>query len=192
MTQVVVGREPELARIDAFLARVPGGARALLIEGEPGMGKTTLWLAGVEEAAGRSYRVLSASPTDAEATFAYAGLGDLLEAADADALAPLPAPQQRALRVALLREEPEGRGPDPGTVAVAFLNALRGLARNGPVLVAVDDVQWLDGPSALALGFAMRRLRDEPIGVLLARPHKRSHYDACMVGSGRKCHITTR
>jgi DNA-binding CsgD family transcriptional regulator len=166
---IVIGRQAELARIDAFLAGVPAGARALVIEGEPGMGKTTLWLAGVENAAERAWRVLSARPSDAEATFAFAGLGDLLEAADDDALARLPAPQQRALRVALLREVPEGRPPDPGTVAVALLNALRGLSQGGPVLIAVDDVQWLDGPSALALGFAIRRLRDEPIGVLLAR-----------------------
>ena len=169
VTQFVVGRQPELARIDAFIAGVPDGARVLLIEGEPGMGKTTLWLAGLETAADRAWRVLSARPSDAEATFAYAGLGDLLQAAHEDALAGLPPPQQRALRVALLREEPEGRAPDPGAVAVAFLNALRGLALAGPILVAVDDVQWLDSPSTLALGFAVRRLRDEPIGVLLAR-----------------------
>ena len=133
------------------------------------MGKTTLWLAGLEEAADRSWRILSSRPSDAEATFAYAGIGDLLERVDEDAVAPLSTPQQRALRVALLREEPDGRAPDPRTVAVALLNVLRVLARDGPVLVAVDDIQWLDSPSAIALGFAIRRLRDEPIGVLLAR-----------------------
>lgn len=169
MTQIVVGRQPELARIDAFLAGVSDGARVLVIEGEPGMGKTTLWLSALESAASRSYRVLSARPTDAEATLGYAGIGDLLESAGEEALAPLPAPQRRALRVALLREEPEGRAPDPRTVAVAFLNALRGLARAGPIVIAVDDIQWLDSPSALSLGFAIRRLRDERIRVLLAR-----------------------
>ena len=169
MKQAIVGRQPELARIDAFLARVPSGARVLVIEGDPGMGKTTLWLAGLDEATDRAWRVLSARPSDAEATFAYAGIGDLLEGVDEEALAALSAPQQRALRVALLREEPDGPAPDPRTVAVALLNALRGLARAGPVLVAVDDIQWLDSPSALALGFAIRRLGDEPIGVLLAR-----------------------
>jgi len=133
------------------------------------MGKTTLWLAGLDEATDRAWRVFSARPSDSEATFAYAGIGDLLEGVDEEALAPLSAPQQRALRVALLREEPEGGAPDPRTVAVALLNALRGLARGGPVLVAVDDIQWLDSPSALALGFALRRLGDEPVGILLAR-----------------------
>jgi predicted ATPase len=153
MKQSVVGRQPELARIDAFLTRVPSGARVLVIEGDPGMGKTTLWLAGLDEATDRAWRVLSARPSDAEATYAYAGIGDLLEGVDQEALATLSAPQQRALRVALLREEPDGPAPDPGTVAVALLNALRGLARAGPVLAAVDDIQWLDSPSALAIGY---------------------------------------
>jgi DNA-binding CsgD family transcriptional regulator/tetratricopeptide (TPR) repeat protein len=169
MTQIVVGRQPELARIDDFLVGASGGARVLVIEGGPGMGKTTLWLAGLENATDRAWRVLSARPTDVEATFAYAGIGDLLEEADEGALAPLPVPQQHALRVALLREEPQGRAPDPSAVAIAFLNALRGISRAGPILVAVDDVQWLDSPSALALGFAIRRLGTEPVGVLLAR-----------------------
>ena len=132
------------------------------------MGKTTLWLAGLEGAADRAGQVLSARPSEAEATFAYAGIGDLLERAT-EPFAHLSDPQRRALRVALLRDEPEGRGPEPGAVAVAFLNTLRGLAHDGPVLVAVDDVQWLDSASAHALGFAIRRVRDEPIGILLAR-----------------------
>ncbi len=168
MRQTTVGRGPELARIDAFLARVPDGARVLVIEGAPGMGKTTLWLAGLDAAADRAGRVLSARPSEAEATFAYAGIGDLLEGVD-DAVALLAAPQRRALGVALLREEAEGPPPDRGAVAVAFLNTLRNLAREAPVVVAVDDVQWLDSASALALGFAIRRLRDEPVGILLAR-----------------------
>jgi DNA-binding CsgD family transcriptional regulator len=169
MTQMVFGRHSELAKIDAFLARVPASAQVMAIEGESGMGMTTLLLAAIEKATERAWRVLSARPSDAEATFAYAGIGDLLEAVEEIALAPLSAPQQRALRVALLREEPEGGAPDAHTVSVAFLHALRGLARAGPILVAVDDVQWLDLPSALALAFAIRRLGDEPIGILLGR-----------------------
>jgi len=169
MTQLVVGRQLELARIDAFLAGTGSGARVLMIEGDPGMGKTSLWLAGLEGAVARGWRVLSARPSEAEATFAYAGLGDLLAGIGDEALAPIPAPQRRALRVALMREEPGSLPAEPGAVAVAFLGALRGLARTGPILVAVDDIQWMDTPSALALGFAIRRLNDEPIDVLLAR-----------------------
>lgn len=169
MAHAVIGRGPELARIDTFLAGIAAGARVLVIEGAPGMGKTTLWLAGLQGAAERGWPVLSARPSEAEATFAYTGLGDLLEGIGDDAFAPISAPQRRALRVALLQEEPGSQRAEPGAVAVALLGALRGLARAGPILLAVDDIQWLDTPSALALGFAVRRLRDEPIGVLLAR-----------------------
>ena len=130
------------------------------------MGKTTLWSAAIELALRRSWRVLLTRPTDAEATFAYAGLGDLLESVPDDALADLPIPQRKALRVALLRAEPEGPNPDPRAVAVACLNTLRSLSAEGPVVVAVDDIQWLDPPSAQALGFVdpppRRRLHPFP------------------------------
>lgn len=167
--QRFVGREAELALLETFLERGVSGPQVLLIEGDPGMGKTELWRAGLEAASRRSWRVLAARPTDAEAMLGYAGLGDLLDEAVDDALAVLPAPQHRALQVALLREEPDGGAPDARTVAVAFLNTLRALAASGPVLVAVDDVQWLDPASAASLSFAIRRLHDEPIGILLAQ-----------------------
>ena len=79
-----------------------------------------------------------------------------------------PSPQRRALRVALLREEPEGQVPEDHIIGVAVLNALRTLAQAGPVLVAIDDVQWLDPSSALAIGFAVRRLQDTSIRFLLS------------------------
>jgi predicted ATPase len=144
------------------------------------MGKTTLWLAGLEHAAERRIRVLAARPTDAEATFAYAALIDLLEHDWDAARASLSGPQERALRVALLRQDAGATAADQGVVAIAFLNALRALARQGPILVAVDDVQWLDRPTAIVLGFAIRRFRDERIGILLARrveTGERTHVD---------------
>ena len=154
------------ARIDAFLAE--GGTRSvLLIDGEPGMGKTTLWQAAIDRARDRSRRVLQARPTDAEATFSYAGLGDLFESIGDDVLMDLPTPQRRALRVALLREEPEGHDSEDHIIGVAVLNALRAVAQQAP-FSSVDDVQWLDPSSALALGFAVRRLQDTSIQFLLA------------------------
>ncbi len=117
-----------------------------------------------------------ARPADAEATFAYAAIGDLLDGVDDETVERLPGPQARALRVALLREEAvadaagaPAASPDPHAVGVALLNLLRIVAREGPLLVAVDDVQWLDSASAQAIGFSLRRLRDEPVGFLLAR-----------------------
>ena len=171
MDHTVIGRLAELARIGDFLAVARTRAHTLLVEGEPGMGKTTLWLEGAARAEAAGMLVLAARPSGAEATFAWAAVGDLLEAVPDAALDALPPPQARALRVALLREAPteDAPAPDPRAVAVALRNALLALAAERPVLVAVDDIQWLDSPSALALGFAIRRLRDEPCGFLLAR-----------------------
>ena len=81
----------------------------------------------------------------------------------------LPPPQRQALEVALLLVEAEGRTPEPRAVAVAFLGALRALARASPILVAVDDLQWLDAPSESVLRFAARRLTDEGVGLLITQ-----------------------
>src|SRR6478672_8618154 len=169
VTRSVVGRESELARLEALLEPGTSRPRVALIEGEPGMGKSTIWSAAIERAVELAWRVLDIRPTDAEATFAYAGLGDLFESVPDDSLAGLPTPQRQALRVALLRAEPEGPNPDARAVAVACLNTLRSLSAEGPVVVAVDDIQWLDPPSAQALGFAIRRLDGDSILFLLAR-----------------------
>ena len=165
----LVGRQAELETIEAFVARVVDGPHTLVLEGEPGIGKSSLWLAGVGSAVDRGAQVLVARPTGTESSMAFAALGDLLAdlgSADVDRLAE---PQRRALRVALLQEEPHGRPPDPRAVAVAVLNLLRSLSEQAPVLVAIDDVQWLDVGSAMVLAFAARRLRGEPVGMLLAR-----------------------
>jgi DNA-binding CsgD family transcriptional regulator len=165
----LLGREAEAGEVDRFLAAVAAAPAALLLDGEPGIGKTTLWQYGVDQAARRGVRVLAARPTPPEATLGYAALGDLAADLDDDALAELPAPQRLALDVALLRAEPGEREPPQRAVALGLLGALRRLARDAPVVVAVDDEQWLDRPSVLAVGFALRRLRDERVGLLASR-----------------------
>ncbi len=169
----IVGREAELASVHAFVEGVPDGAAVLVLEGEAGMGKTTLWTAGVERAEEREAVVLQSKPSESETALSFAGIGDLLDPVLDRALEPLPPAQRRALARALVLEDDEGPAPTPHAVGVAVLNALRGLASIGPVIVAVDDVQWLDAASAAALAYAARRLRAEPAGVLLARrtPH---------------------
>ena len=168
----VVGRGPELARLTAFLT---GGGPALLLTGGPGIGKTTLWDAGIAVAREHGRAVLSARPSGAEAQLAFGGLIDLLDGLGPAALAGLPAPRRAALEVALLRTAPAGAPPEPHAIALGLLGALRALAADGPVLVAVDDLQWLDAPSAEALAFAARRLGDAPVRLLLARrPGRRS------------------
>ncbi len=101
----VVGREQELGMLREFIAGSRAGARALVLEGEAGIGKTTLWLAGVEAARERSLRVLAARPAMAERGLAHAGLGDLLEGVLEEMLPAMPTPRRSALEVALLLAE---------------------------------------------------------------------------------------
>lgn len=161
-----VGRDRELETIASFLE--PSGAnRALLLTGEAGIGKTTLWRWGVNHATERGWHVLTAGPAASEARLAFAAIGDLLHGVVDAVAARLPPPQKRALEVALLLEDPEERPPEERTVAVAVLAALRMLAVERPLLVAVDDVQWIDSPSAGVLSFVARRLED-PVALLVA------------------------
>ena len=163
----LVGREEELGTILAFLdarEQLPG---AVVLPGEAGIGKTTLWLAGIEAAATHGYRILSSRPSEAESRFSFAGLTDLLGNAAGDVLAELPPIQKRALEAALLVGDSEIHADDRA-VAAAFLEALRALGRDGPLCLAIDDVQWLDAASLAALRFALARLEREPVAALLA------------------------
>ncbi len=165
----VVGRDAELSAIRALVESVSDGAAAVVLEGEAGMGKTTLWSAGVTFAGEQSLLVLEARPAESEVALTFCALGDLLHPVLEEALAPLPEGQKRAVSRALVLGDDEGPPPDPHAVGVALLNGLRGLAETRPLLLAIDDVQWLDPASAGALAFAVRRLRGESVGVLLAR-----------------------
>ena len=165
MSGVVVGREREIAEASGFLDEAAERSRGLLLVGEPGIGKTTLWHAVVEDATGRGCDVLQARPSEAEAELAFAGLTDLLTRVDGAELASLPDAQRTAVEHALRRTE-GGSSVDPATVALGVLGVLRGLAAGASVLVAVDDLQWMDAPSLRALTFAFRRLEDAPIGLV--------------------------
>lgn len=162
----LIGRDDELDRLDVFLrdrGSLPG---ALLIEGPAGAGKTTLWRATVVRARELEYRILACRPAGAEIRLAYSALSDLVEAHVAAVLPGLPAPQRRALEIALLIGDDDGGPPAPRAIAAGFLNAIRALAREGPVLVAVDDAQWLDDASAEVLEYAVRRLGQEPVRIV--------------------------
>ncbi|HEX2052495.1 MAG TPA: AAA family ATPase [Actinomycetota bacterium] len=177
----VFGRHSELAAIDRFLDRVPGGLSGLVVAGEPGIGKTTLWSAGVEAARCLDYQVLTARSAHSESSFAFAGLTDLLEPA-ADLLPELPPPQRRALEVALLRADEEGGHPvDHRTISVAALSVVRRLAEQRPVLLAVDDAQWLDVPSLQVLQFVLRRVGSSPVGLLVSMRTKEGRSPSAVV-----------
>jgi DNA-binding NarL/FixJ family response regulator len=163
----VIGRQSEQERVDAFLDMLHDGPAALVIAGDPGIGKTTLWRAAVDAARSRSYRVLICRASKSERALSFLGLGDLLEGAGTDVLECLPEPQRLALEVALLRSAGEG-SPDRLGVARAALAVLRTLAAETPTVVAIDDVQWLDPPSADVLRFVAHRLTDERLGFVLS------------------------
>jgi DNA-binding CsgD family transcriptional regulator/TolA-binding protein len=166
MFDEVVGRDRELEAVSAFLEAMARGPAGLIFAGEPGIGKTTLWLEALARARERSLTVLSARPVAAEARLAFAALADLLEPVADDVLARLPEPQRRALAVALLREDPGGRRLDQRAVGAATISLVTALARTAPVVVAIDDLHWLDRPSARVLAFAVRRLGRLPVGLL--------------------------
>jgi DNA-binding CsgD family transcriptional regulator len=174
-TSEIIGREAELALLEQQLDALPnGGPAALVVEGEAGIGKTTLLRAAASSAARRDYRVLSCRPAESEIPLSHAALSDLLEDVAEEALTPLPAPQRHALEIALRLRAADAGLADPRTVGVAFLNVLRDLAGQRPVVVAIDDLHWLDGPTAAAVEYAARRLAAEPLLLLAtARPHER-------------------
>jgi DNA-binding CsgD family transcriptional regulator len=167
MTSRLVGREEELQRAELFLEAARRTPRALVIEGEAGAGKTTVWEAALEGAEQAGTRTLSARPAEAETTFAYAALGDLLRE-HVDALDELPPRQRHALEVALLLDDGGDDTPDQQSVALAVLAAFRSLAETRPLVIAIDDVQWLDTASAEVVAYALRRLDDGPVGLLAA------------------------
>jgi DNA-binding CsgD family transcriptional regulator len=163
-----LGRNRELEQVDRFLADVPLGPAALALTGPAGIGKTTVWQEGVHRAVAHGYVTLTTRPSAAEARLSYAAIADLLGSVDSNILAMLPSVQRRAIEVALLRAEAGTRGIDARIVGTAFHSVLDRLVAERPVVVAVDDAQWLDAASAEALAFTARRLGRLPVGVLVS------------------------
>ncbi|HEX2399757.1 MAG TPA: AAA family ATPase, partial [Mycobacterium sp.] len=163
----IVGRQAELRAVAGFLDSVDARPAALLLEGEAGIGKTTLWLATVEQARGRGFHVLVARPAAAEAVLSYASLADLLADVASSVLQTLPEPQRRAIDVVLLRGGIDGMAADRRATGAALLSVLERLADEAPVLLAIDDLQWVDTSSVAAIEFAARRLSSR-VGVLAA------------------------
>jgi DNA-binding NarL/FixJ family response regulator len=163
MTDGVLGRGAELDAAGTAFDHLGTGPTALLIEGPAGIGKTAFWHASIALALDRGARLLTTRAAEAEARLAFSGLADLLGDLD-DLIAELPAPQRRALDLALLRAEPDETAVDPRAVAAGTTTILRRLAGERPLVVAIDDAQWLDSTTADALMFAARRLGDAPVG----------------------------
>ena len=164
----VVGRDAELSALDGVLRGGEPGSAVVMI-GEPGIGKTTLWDASIAATRARGACVLAARSSGSEAQLPFAGLIDLCEPIDASELAALPGPQRYALEAALLRAEPPAGSVESTAIALGLLGTVRSLASRAPVLIAIDDVQWLDQPSGDLLAFLARRVGDADVRFLLAR-----------------------
>jgi DNA-binding CsgD family transcriptional regulator len=161
---VLFGREAESAAVEGLIARA-GSSRsgALIIRGEPGVGKSALLGHAVEQAS--PMRVLRAGGIEAEAELAFAALHQLLRPV-LDRVGHLAEPQAAALAgaVGLSSDSVDDRF----LIGVAVLNLLAEAAEEEPLLCVIDDAQWLDGPSADALTFAARRLEAEGVVMLFA------------------------
>ena len=124
-------------------------------------------MSGLKAAAAAGHRVLVSRPGERETKLAYSALGDRRAVFD-EALADAPSPQRKALEIALLRTTASIR-PDHRAIGLGVLEAFRKLAASSPLFIGVDDVQWLDGSSARALSFAIRRLEGSPVSILCTR-----------------------
>ncbi len=160
----VIGRQAELEALAGFLANGDEGSALLLLEGEPGVGKSTLWEQGLTIAAERSSRVLQSRSSEAEAGLSFAAVTDLLDGVLDEVLPALAPPRARALETALLRSD--GGAADSRAISLGVVDALSALSSECSVLVAIDDWQWLDAPSSLALTFAGRRLASSRVRFL--------------------------
>jgi DNA-binding CsgD family transcriptional regulator len=169
MTGEIIGRDAELSVVQAYLDRPVEGLRALVIEGEPGIGKSTLWLAGVAAARERSFRVLASRPAQAERSLPNVVLGDMFAGIEPELIAALPAPRRRALESALLLRDGPDIPVDPRALGVAIHTIMSALADGGPLVIAIDDDQWMDASSAGTLRFALRRPLGRSVLLLLAR-----------------------
>jgi DNA-binding CsgD family transcriptional regulator len=165
----LVGREHELARAQQFLRGARERFSVHLIEGEAGIGKTAVFEEIVRRARMEGTLVLHCRAVQAEAKLTLSVVADLLGRAPASAIDALPGPQRRALDVALLRTDPGDEPITDRVLATAVRSVLVHLAATQPVLVAIDDLQWLDAASVAVLAYVLRRLGDEPIGVLAAQ-----------------------
>lgn len=171
-----IGRGAEVADIWAFLSAASGAPAAVVITGEAGIGKTVVWRQ-VVKTVGSPARVLSCQSAPAERPLAFSALDDLFGDVAGEVLPGLSGPRRQAVEAALLRDIVSKRppvlstagGPLPEGQALArgILDGLRILSGNAPLVVAIDDAQWLDRSSASVLEFCFRRLAREPVSIVL-------------------------
>ena len=159
-------RRAERAALDRLIGAVQAGeSRALVVRGDPGVGKSVLLEYLAERASGSGCRVARAAGVQSEMELAFAGLHQLC-APMLGHLGRIPPPQHDALRIAF--GVAAGPPPDRFLVGLAVLSLLSEVAGERPLICLVDDEQWLDQASAQALGFVARRLAADPVGLVFA------------------------
>jgi DNA-binding CsgD family transcriptional regulator len=160
-TTTLVGRERELVAIEALLDGAGERGGALLLRGEPGIGKSALLAEAARCAAAGGLRVLSAAGVQSEANLPFAGLHQLLRPV-------LSGDGPAEPRATVLAAFGVGGGvaPEPFRIALAALDLLADAAADGPLLLLADDLQWIDRPSLDVLAFVARRLESDPIVLL--------------------------
>ncbi|WP_370384769.1 AAA family ATPase [Catenulispora sp. GAS73] len=161
-----ISRPAELAAVRELIADPAGRPRALVLTGEAGIGKSTVWSAGVELAREAGWRVLSARGDQTETGLSFAGLTDLLDPVLDEVLDRLSDAQRIALEVAMVRRLPDGGRLGPNEIGNAVAAAIRELARDRPLLLAIDDLPWIDGATVAAFEYALSRLGGEGLRVL--------------------------
>ena len=179
MPTTLYGREGERAALDRLLDDARAGTSGVLVlRGEPGIGKSALLDHAAATAEGHSMRVLRATGVEYEAELPFAAL-HLLLAPGLHRLPALPGPQRDALEGAFgLAPVTPGRPADRLLTGLAVLSLLSELADERPLLCVVDDAQWLDRASADALLLAARRLKAEPVALILAARDGEGAFDA--------------
>ncbi|HEY1919117.1 MAG TPA: LuxR family transcriptional regulator [Streptosporangiaceae bacterium] len=161
------GRDEELAGVHGLLDQISDRGGALVIRGEAGIGKSALISQAAVRARERGLSVLTATGVQSEARFAFAALHQLLRPF-LGALERLPGPQRRALEMAFgIRDVLDGQAPDVFLIALGALGVISDAAGRAPILLVVEDAQWLDAPSCEVLGFIGRRLDMEPVVLLI-------------------------
>jgi DNA-binding CsgD family transcriptional regulator len=164
-TAPLFGREEERRLLASLLDEIATRGQALVLRGEPGIGKSRLLFEAVRQARERGMTVLTATGVQSEAKLPFAGLHQLLRPVRARAVA-LPGIQREALDAAfgLVADV----APEPYRIAMAALDLISEVATDGPVLLIVEDAHWLDRSSAEVLAFIARRIESDPVVLLAA------------------------
>jgi len=164
MTTKLVGRDAELEVLAGLIARAGAGGSAIVVTGEPGIGKSALLAEAEAEARAAGCRVLAATGVESEAQLPFAGLHQLLRPLLRAAREQLRPAHRRALLAAFGLED--GPPPEPFLIALAAVSLLAAAGAERPVAVLADDVQWLDPQSLEVLTFVARRAAAHPFVII--------------------------